>query len=332
MALPPRAHGRTRDRREGGDRGLGGSRVPSLDAAQALLPGAVGTALAPLESALRDVLIDELVKALASERVVVTTVDDPNGEIEQPAHAGNVVLDVRLLHLVEEHAALVYAVAREQRAVRLLPQPDLARRVSGEVEDREPSIAEVEHVTLVEDARRRRGVDPVVADLEPFEGQGRQQRLTNVVASELLGRVVLDAEAGEPLRVRDGLRVVAVNADLVELVETTGVIEVAMRGDGDGRPLEQLIELLAERGDPKTGVDEKVPFSPANQEHVPAEERVDLRLDDPDHAIVDRIVVEPTVDDAHRAGSYRFGGPRRRGIGPGCCGREEVSMAPDLLV
>jgi hypothetical protein len=81
------------------------------------------------------------------------------------------------------------------------------------------------------------------------------------------------------------------------------VIEVAMRRDGDGRSLEQLVEVLAERGDPETGVDEKVPFSPANQEHVPAQERVDVRLDDADHAIVDRLVVEPTVGDAHRAGS-----------------------------
>src|SRR5918995_3586772 len=187
MALPPRAHGRTRDRREGGDGGFGWSRVPSLDAAQALLPGAVGTALAPLESALDDVLIDELVKALASERVVVTTVDDPNGEIEQPAHTGHVVLDVRLRHLVEELAALVHAVAREQRAGLLLPQPDLARRVSREVQDREPSVAEVEHVTLFEDAGRRRGVDPVVADVEPFVRQRCQQRLAYLVASELLG-------------------------------------------------------------------------------------------------------------------------------------------------
>jgi hypothetical protein len=28
-----------------------------------------------------------------------------------------------------------------------------------------------------------------------------------------------------------------------------------------------------------------------------------VRLDDADHAIVDRLVVEPTVGDAHRAGS-----------------------------
>ena len=128
----------------------------------------------------------------------------------------------------------------------LLPQPDLARRVSGEVEDREPSVAEVEHVTLVQDARRRRGVDPVVADGEPLVRQRREQRLTHVVAAELLGRVVLDAKAGKPVGGRDRRGVVAVNADLIELVETTGVIEVAMRRDGDGRSLEQLVEVLAE--------------------------------------------------------------------------------------
>jgi hypothetical protein len=76
-----------------------------------------------------------------------------------------------------------------------------------------------------------------------------------------------------------------------------------MRGDGDGRPLEQLVELVAERGDPETGVNEKVPFVPANQVHVPAQERVHVRLDDADHAIVDRLVVEPTVGDEHRARS-----------------------------
>src|ERR671919_374147 len=74
-------------------------------------------------------------------------------------------------------------------------------------------------------------------------------------------------------------------------------------GGGDGRPFEELVELLAERSDPETGVDEKVPFAPANQVHVPAQERVDVRLDDADHAVVDRLVVEPTVGDAHRAGS-----------------------------
>ena len=173
----------------------------------------------------------------------------------------------------------------------------------GEVEDREPSVAEVEHVTLVEDARRRRGADPVVADVEPLARQSREQRLTDVVASELLGRVVLDSKAGEPVGVRDRGGVVAVDGDLIELVQATGVVEVAMRADGDGRPLEQLVELLAERGDPETAVDEEVPVSPSNQVHVPAQEGVDVRLDDADHAIVDRLVVEPTVGDAHRARS-----------------------------
>jgi hypothetical protein len=93
------------------------------------------------------------------------------------------------------------------------------------------------------------------------------------------------------------------NGDLIELVETARVVEVAMRRDGDGRPLEQLVELLAEQCDPQTGVDEKVPFAPANQVHVPAQERVDVRLDDADHAIVDRLVVEPTVGDVHLARS-----------------------------
>ena len=226
-------------------------------------------------------------------------VHDPNGHLAQPLHAPDVVGDVRLGELVQQDAALVDAVAGEQRPRRLLPQADLARRVTGEVQDREPSVAEIDLVALVDDARRRHGRDGVGAELEPLVRQRGEQRRRWVVARELLGRVVLDPERGEPVRVRDRLCVVAVHHDLLELVQPAGVVEVPVRRHGDHGAFEQVGELPAQRPDPEPRVHQDVPVAPPDEEQVRLQERVDVRLADPQDAVVDGLVLEPSLGHTH---------------------------------
>ena len=48
----------------------------------------------------------------------------------------------------------------------VLPQPDLARRVAGEVQHLELALAEVDHVALVEQDRRHHGFDAVRGGFE----------------------------------------------------------------------------------------------------------------------------------------------------------------------
>jgi hypothetical protein len=87
--------------------------------------------------------------------------------------------------------------------------------------------------------------------------------------------------------------------DLVELVEAARVVEVPVRGDGDDRPLEQVRQLSAERGQAQAGVHEEIAVASADEVQVGAEERVHVGLDDPHDVVVDRLVREPSLRDLH---------------------------------
>ena len=78
-----------------------------------------------------------------------------------------------------------------------------------------------------------------------------------------------------------------------------GVVEVPVRGDRDRRSFEQLGELLVQGPDPETRVDHQVPVAAANEEQVRLEERVDARLPDAEDAVVDRLVLEPSLGHTH---------------------------------
>ena len=101
------------------------------------------------------------------------------------------------------------------------------------------------------------------------------------------------------MRARHGVGVVAVHDDLLELVQPAGVVEVPVRRDRDRRSFEQVRELLAQGSDPETGVDHDVPVSAADEEQVRLEERVDVRLPDAQDAVVDRLVLEPSLGHTH---------------------------------
>ena len=95
----------------------------------------------------------------------MTAVHDPDRDLAQPLHAADVVGDVRLGELVQQDAALVHAVAGEQRPGRLLPQPELARRMAGEVQDLEASIPQLDLVALLHHAGRGHGRNRVGREL-----------------------------------------------------------------------------------------------------------------------------------------------------------------------
>ena len=101
------------------------------------------------------------------------------------------------------------------------------------------------------------------------------------------------------MRVCDRLGVVAVHDDLLELVQPTGMVEVPMRRDGGRRPFEQVGELLSQRPDAQAGVDQDVAIAPADQEQVRLQEGVDVWLPDPQDAVVDRLVLEPSLGHTH---------------------------------
>jgi hypothetical protein len=143
------------------------------------------------------------------------------------------------------------------------------------------------------------GVTAYEPELEPLARQRGEQRGRRVVARELLGRVLLDPERGEPVRVRDRLRVVAVHDDLLELVQPTGVVE-----DADASRRRSWAARTARRArraatDAQPGVDEEVAVAPADEEQVRLQEGVDVWLADAQDAVVDRLVLEPSVGHTH---------------------------------
>ena len=120
-----------------------------------------------------------------------------------------------------------------------------------------------------------------------------------VVPRERLGWVILAPERGEPVRVRDRLRVVAVHDDFLELVQPAGVVEVPVRRHGDHGAFEQVGELTAKGPDPESRVDQDVPVASPDQEQVRLQERVDVLLADPQDAVVDGLVLEPSLGHTH---------------------------------
>ena len=229
----------------------------------------------------------------------MTAVHDPSWDLAQPLHAADVVGDVRLGELVEQDAALVHAVAGKERSRRLLPQPELARRVARQVQDLVAPVTEIDFVALVQHPGWGHGPHRVGRELITGTRQRGEQRSGWVVPRQLFGRIVVDHERGEPLRVRDRLGVVAVHEDLVELVQPTGVVEVPMRCEGDRRPIEQVGQLPAQRPDPQAGVDEEVALLSSDQEQVRLQKGVDVRLADTQDAVVNRLVLEPSLDHTH---------------------------------
>ncbi len=79
------------------------------------------------------------------------------------------------------------------------------------------------------------------------------------------------------------------------------MVEVPVRRHGDHGSFEQVGELPAQGPDPEPGVHQDVPIAPTDEEQVRLQERVDVRLADPQDAVVDGLVLEPSLGHTHGA-------------------------------
>src|SRR5207342_3464332 len=65
------------------------------------------------------------------------------------------------------------------------------------------------------------------------------------------------------------------------------------------RSFEQVRELFTQPPDAEAGVDQQVTVAPADEEQVRLQEGVDVRLADAQDAVVDRLVLEPSLHHTH---------------------------------
>lgn len=95
----------------------------------------------------RQVLLDELTQARLPEAVEVPGVHDADRKPCQPLHRGAAGLDTGVVEVVNQFA-VVNRIAREQRAVALIVQPDGAGRMPGQVQQRKDPVPQVDRVSL----------------------------------------------------------------------------------------------------------------------------------------------------------------------------------------
>src|SRR5258708_5234182 len=96
----------------------------------------------------------DLAKAGGPAAGIVAGVDRLDVEGEEASQGARVV-DHRRAGQIEEKRTVVDGVAREEDARPLLPEPDAAGGVSGQVEHLEGPIPEIDHVPVPD--RRREG-------------------------------------------------------------------------------------------------------------------------------------------------------------------------------
>jgi hypothetical protein len=130
------------------------------------------------------------------------------------------------------------------------------------------------------------------------------QHLGRLVPGRAQHREVVRIQIGRDerfhlVRVPDGVGVVAMDDDLVELVQAADVVVVSVRRHRDDRPTEQLDELGAQTTDAQARVDQQIAIAPADQKQVGSDQRQRVRLGDPEHALVDLFDAEPALGDAH---------------------------------
>jgi hypothetical protein len=228
----------------------------------------------------------------------VASVDDAHREVAQPAHGGDVRLDVAALELVEQRA-VVDRVTREQHAAGGLPESDAAGGVAGEVEHLERAVAEVDDIVVGEQCGRRRGGARERGTRHPACGHGVDQEVGDVVAGVEVRPTDRLAESGGIERDRAGrtqlLRLRRMDGSPFELVETAHVIAVHMCRHGEHLVAELVLDEVPQRPDAERRVDHEVEIATTNVPHVAPQERVDVRLGDQGDPVVDAIDDEPRV-------------------------------------
>lgn len=171
-----------------------------------------------------------------------------------------------------------------------------------QVEDLELSVAEVDHIALVDEAGHLRS-----ALTERFEGDPRRERRDEVVGiHRVAGRIEpIDRCLPPRFERREGLQFGSgevicfgrVNDHIVELVMASDVIAVPVRCDRRDGLVEQVGHGVDEAGHTHAGVDDEVPVAASHMPDVATHQLDDVRLPQQRDTAGDRAAFEPTVSD-----------------------------------
>ena len=220
---------------------------------------------------------------------------DANRKREQALHAAGVVIH-RRMPCIRHERAVVYGVAGEEHTGRRLPQRDGPGRLSGNVEDLEVAVAEVNGVAVLDEPGCGRGQDFVPLRLEFTRGQ----------RAEHFGRRIGLDENGIPVRFFQVAGFARMHRALTELMVRADMVEVGVRGDSEQGALGHAPDLLAETRETRTRIDEEVPIPSLDEADVAAVERNDVRLLDVRDPVVEGPHLVPVLrsfDAHHRSGS-----------------------------
>ena len=173
--------------------------------------------------------------------------------------------------------SVVDHVAGKERAGRRLPEGDTARRVTGQVQYGEAAVAQVEDVTLVDQAGRWRGADLVGLGIEAGVGIGGEDLRGHVVGNH---RVV----AG---RMAQDVGLAAVDQALLELEVRAHVIEMAVARHAENRLFAEQGDVLAQGRHAHPGIEQQIPVAAAHVPDVAAYVGIDVRFPDQGHVVAE---------------------------------------------
>ena len=239
------------------------------------------------------------------------------GKLTQAAHRVDVRRDVASLEFVEQRP-VVDRIAGEQDPARRLPQTDAPLGMTGQMEHLVRPVAQIDHVAVVEQHRRRRreslqepatqatgrhGVDEDVGHVVP----GIDVRLAHR-GTELGDVERHHAGIGEPF----GLR--RVDRPSVELVHAADMIGVHVGGDRQQVVPEFPLDEVSHRTQPERRVDDHVEVATLHVPHVAPQQGVDVRLRDQGDRIVDPLDDEPRIGDGKVEHESTIDPPGERGL------------------
>lgn len=200
----------------------------------------------------------------------------PHLQPQQALHRSVIVIGVRVVGVLDQRT-VVENVAGKQDFRRFLVERDAPGGMAGSVNDLELPIAEVDHVAVLQQARRRRPLHRIT--LRAI-GLGRQG-VENVVGNIGVGQRVFAC------RISEQIRLCRMDRTAFELVVAADVIEMGVACHRDQLTLGDKRDPFTKRDDAHATVNKHVAIAPTHMPDVAAVKFLDMRLADIGHVIVE---------------------------------------------
>ena len=174
-----------------------------------------------------------------------------------------------------------------------------------EVQNLEGSVAEIDDVSLFDDAGDRSGANSEASQVVVRGRQRGQHRPFDLIALD--GRRVQGGNVGW-IKLRSSERVLSygvlqpfglarMHEALLELMMISNVVHVYMGCNGGHRSGENVLCELAETYDAQSRIDHHVAIASAHMPNVAAQKRHDMRFDDEGDVVIQPAKLKPSFGD-----------------------------------